>query len=154
IALKQNPAILRAQKDLEINHGVVLETRAIAIPRVQFKGSYDAISKSDLNSFNFSLGGTNITFGDAHLWNTQVRIVQSLYEGGRIASSIRTARLLGEQAVLTFQTSVADAILAVQVAYYDVLVNLQQIAVQEASVQLLTRELTETTRRFNAGTVP
>ena len=154
IALKQNPTLLRAQKDLETTHGVVLETRAIAIPKVQFTGSYSAIANSDLDAFNFGFAGTNITFGNAHTWNTRLRIVQSLYEGGRIASSLRTARLLGEQAVLNFQTSVSDTILAVQTAYYAVLVNLQQIAVQEASVQLLTRELTETTRRFNAGTVP
>ncbi len=154
IALKQNPAILRAQKDLETSHGVVLETRAIAIPRVQFTGSYSAVANSDLDAFSFGFAGTNISFGNAQTWNTRIRIVQSLYQGGRIASSIRTARLLGEQAVLNFQTTVTDTILTVQTAYYDVLVNLQQIAVQEASVQLLTRELTETTRRFNAGTVP
>jgi len=154
IALKQNPTILRSQKDLETTHGVVLETRAIAIPKVQFTGSYGAIANGDLDAFNFGFAGTNVTFGNAQTWTTRIRIVQSLYEGGRIASSIRTARLLGEQAVLNFQTSVADTILTVQVAYYDVLAKLQQIAVEEASVQLLTRELTDTTRRFNAGTVP
>jgi outer membrane protein len=42
----------------------------------------------------------------------------------------------------------------VQVAYYDVLLAVQQITVQEASVELLTRELADTTRRYNAGTVP
>jgi outer membrane protein TolC len=154
IALKQNPTILRGQKDLETTAGVVLETRAIAIPKVQFTGSYSALANSDLDAFNFGFAGTNITFGNAQAWNTRIRVVQSLYEGGKIASSLRTARLLGEHAVLIFQTGVADTILAVQTAYYDVLVTLQQITVQEASVQLLTRELTETTRRFNAGTVP
>ena len=39
IALKQNPTLLRAEKDLETTHGVVLETRAIAIPKVQLTGS-------------------------------------------------------------------------------------------------------------------
>src|SRR5262249_52750093 len=42
----------------------------------------------------------------------------------------------------------------VQLAYYDVLLAEQEITVQEASVDLLTNELTDTTRRFDAGTVP
>ena len=56
--------------------------------------------------------------------------------------------------MLDYQTAVADTLLGVQVAYFDVLDALQQISVQEASVELLTSELTDTTRRYDAGTVP
>jgi outer membrane protein len=42
----------------------------------------------------------------------------------------------------------------VRVAYFDVLVAGQQIIVQEASVNLLNRELEDQQRRFDAGTVP
>ena len=35
LALKQNPAILRAQKDLEAARGVVIQTRAVVIPKVR-----------------------------------------------------------------------------------------------------------------------
>src|SRR5258707_7878970 len=34
LALRQNPAILRAQKDLEASQGVVIQTRAVALPRL------------------------------------------------------------------------------------------------------------------------
>ena len=53
-----------------------------------------------------------------------------------------------------YQSAVADALLATRVAYYDVLVAEQQITVNEASVNLLTRELEDQQRRFDAGTVP
>src|SRR5207253_340269 len=56
--------------------------------------------------------------------------------------------------VLNYRTTVANAVLEVQIAYYDVLLAAQQITVQEASVELLTNELADTTRRFDAGTVP
>jgi outer membrane protein TolC len=69
-------------------------------------------------------------------------------------SAWRAARLLQQQSLLNYQTTLADTVLAVQLAYYDVLLAAEQITVQEASVELLTRELADTTRRFEAGTVP
>jgi outer membrane protein TolC len=42
----------------------------------------------------------------------------------------------------------------VRIAYDDVLVAAQQIAVNEASVELLTRELEDVEKRFKAGAVP
>ncbi len=94
------------------------------------------------------------TFGNDQTWSSQIKLVQSLYEGGRLMSSLRAARLTKEQSMLNYQTAVADAVRDVQVAYYDVLLAEQQIKVEEASVELLERELSDTTRRFNAGTVP
>src|SRR4029077_3380104 len=57
-------------------------------------------------------------------------------------------------ALLNYQTVLADTLLAVRIAYDDVLVAAQQISVHEASVQLLTHELDDVRRRFDAGTVP
>src|SRR5207247_10459816 len=94
------------------------------------------------------------TVGTDQSWATQIRLVQSLYEGGRMASSLRAGRLTQEQSVLNYQTVVANTVLDVQVAYDDVLLAEQQIKVQEASVELLGRELSDATRRYDAGTVP
>ena len=69
-------------------------------------------------------------------------------------SGIRASQLTKDQAFLTYQAIVADTVLIVQLAYYDVLLGRQQIVVQEASVELLTSVLADTSRRFNAGTVP
>jgi outer membrane protein TolC len=149
-ALTLNPNIRRAQKDLEASQGVVIQTRAIAVPKVRVTGSYDAKQSSDVDVI--STNGFNL--GSDQNWDAQIRVVQSLYEGGRIASSLRVAKLTKEQALLNYQTSVADTVVDVQVAYFDVLVAEQQIIVQEASVELLSRELADTNRRFDAGTVP
>jgi outer membrane protein len=150
LALTQNPNIRRAQKDLEASQGVVIQTRAIAVPKVRITGSYDAKDEGDVDR----IVSTNFTFGSDQTWQTQIRVIQSLYEGGKIASSLRVAKLTKEQAVLNYQTAVADTALNVQIGYFDVLLAEQQITVQEASVELLNRELADTTRRFDAGTVP
>jgi outer membrane protein TolC len=150
LALARNPNILRAQKDLEVAQGVVIQTRAIAIPKVNASGNFSAAKPTDVDT----LTAPGITFGTDQNWATQLKLVQSLYEGGRILSAFRVARLTKERSLLDYQTAVANTVVEVQVAYYDVLLAVQQITVQEASVELLTRELTDTTRRYDAGTVP
>ena len=71
-----------------------------------------------------------------------------------MGSALRAGQLTADRALLNYQSSEADTILAVQIAYLDVLLGEQQIKVQEASIELLKNELTDTRRRFEAGTVP
>jgi len=151
-ALVQSPSILRAQKDLQATQGVVIQTRAVALPAVNIGSSYSASQRSDVDiieapSFGFVLG-------TPQNWSSQIKVQQSFYEGGRLLSSLRVARLSKEQSLLNYQTTVSDTVLSIQLGYFDVLLNMQQILVQEASVELLTRELADTTRRYDAGTVP
>jgi len=132
---------------------VQIQTRAIAIPKVSATGSYTAVQPSSVDNPPLSTV-IPFTFGTDQNWRSQVRIVQSLYEGGRILSSLRAAKLIRERSLLDYQVEVADTVLEVQIAYYAVLLAEKQIRVQEASIELLQRELTDTTRRFEAGTVP
>ncbi|MCX6927400.1 MAG: TolC family protein, partial [Verrucomicrobia bacterium] len=50
LALQRNPNILRAQKDLQVAQGVVIQTRAIAIPKVGISGNYSAAEPSDVDT--------------------------------------------------------------------------------------------------------
>jgi outer membrane protein TolC len=146
---------------LEVAQGVIIQTRAIAVPKVNLGGNFSAAQSSDVDSVNnppvVLLGQTvapAFVFGNDQNWGTQVKLVQSLYEGGRIMSALRVAKLTKERSMLDYQTAVANTVVDVQVAYFGVLLAVQQITVQEASVGLLTSELADTTRRYNAGTVP
>lgn len=151
LGLRQNPNIVRAEKDLAATQGIVIQTRSIAMPKVRLTGNFTAVQLSDVDRPpNFP----GFSFGSDKSWVSQVRLVQSIYEGGRIVSAVRAARLTQEQSVLNYQTTVANSILDIQVAYDDALLAQQQIVVQEASVELLSRELSDTSRRFEAGTVP
>src|SRR5438270_8471599 len=133
LAMRQSPAILRAQKDLEASKGIAIQTRAIALPTLGVGGSYARVQRTDVDVFE----APGFTFGTPQNWSTQVKLIQSLYQGGRMLSSFRAARLTRQQSVLSYQTAVADTVLAVQLSYYDVLLAAQQITVQEASVALL-----------------
>jgi outer membrane protein TolC len=152
LALRRNANILRARKDVEAAEGVMIQTRAIAVPKVRLTAHYSAVEESDVEVP--PPPATNFTFGTDQSWAGQVRLIQSLYEGGRINSAFRVGRLTREQSVLNYQTAVANTVFEVQTAFFDVLLNAEQIGVQEASIELLERELADTTRRFDAGTVP
>jgi outer membrane protein TolC len=150
-ALQQNAAILKGKNDLEATYGIVVQTRAVALPQVQATGKYTdseitTLQAPPIPGFSYPLPNQN--------WNAGVQIVQSIYDGGKLTAAVRAARLTKEQAIAQNNTVIADALLSVRVAYYDVLLAAQQITVHEASVNLLQREMEDQQRRFDAGTVP
>jgi outer membrane protein TolC len=145
--LVQNAAILKAKNDLEAAHGVVVQTRAVALPQLQATGQYKATDPNAVeeNKF-FSQPQQN--------WNAGIQIVQNIYMGGKLIAAIRAADATKQQAVAIYQTAVADTLLQARLAYYDVLLAAQQITVREASVKLLQKELEDQQHRYDAGTVP
>jgi outer membrane protein TolC len=149
-ALQQNAAILKGKNELEASYGIVVQTRAVALPRVTASGQYKRTDRNAVESFPFP----GIPQLPDQNWNAGVQIVQSIYDGGKLTAAVRAARLTKEQALAQYQTIIADALLATRVAYYDVLLAAQQITVHEASVNLLQKEMEDQQRRYNAGTVP
>jgi TolC family type I secretion outer membrane protein len=145
-ALAQNATILKAQNDLEASHGLVIQTRAVALPQVTASGKYGD-EEITLNA--------GAPFASPHQnWNAGIQIVQAIYEGGKLRAAIQAADATKQQAVAQFDTVVADTLLAVRLAYYDTLLAAQQITVHEASVVLLQKEFEDQQHRFDAGTVP
>src|SRR5208282_2629960 len=151
LALQQNATILKAKDDLEASHGVVVQTRAVALPQMQATGQYKDTDPHAVES----ISGPGFSLTQPHQnWNAGAQIVQSIYEGGKMVAALKAASATKQQALAQYQTTVADTLLAVRVAYYDVLLAAQQITVHEASVNLLQKELEDQQRRYNAGTVP
>jgi len=149
LTLQQNSGLVKARADLEASRGLVIQTRAVALPNVTATGRYTREDQGLIQKFP----GVSATFPDES-WSTGIQLVQTIYQGGRTLAAFRAARLQKEQSMLQYQTAVADALLATRVAYYDVLVAEQQITVNGASVNLLTQELQDQQRRYEAGTVP
>ncbi len=158
IALRQNSQILKSKADLEASYGVAIQTRAILIPKVVAGGNYGAqdpgsVEKVHIPAIPPFFAGADLPSSYQH-WAADLRVTQSIYEGGRMSSSRRTSRLTKEQAILQHQAILADSLLAVYIAYEDALLASQLIAVQEASIKLLSGELDDAKSRFNAGSVP
>ena len=150
LALSQNATILKAKSDLQANYGVVIQTRAIALPQVVASGQYKNTERSAIESFPVP----GISALPDQNWNAGIQVVQSIYQGGKLIAAIRAAQLIKQQSLLQYQTVVDDTLLNTRLAYYDVLLAAQQIVVHESSVKLLAQELEDQQRRYNAGTVP
>lgn len=149
IALRQSAAILEAKNDLEASYGLVVQTRAVALPQLVASGKYTRTDDNLLQEFP----GAHYPQPDQN-WNTGIQITQSIYEGGKMVAALRAANATKQQALAQYETAVDDTLLNVRVAYYDVLLASQQITVHEASVNLLQKELEDQQHRYNAGTVP
>ncbi len=148
-ALTQNATILKAKNDLEAAHGLVVQTRAVALPQVTAGGKYQDNEITLVQSF--PAPGVQTPHQS---WNAGVQISQTIYSGGKLIAALRAAGATQRQALAIYETSVADALLNVRLAYYDVLLAAQQITVREASVKLLQKELEDQQHRYDAGTVP
>jgi outer membrane protein TolC len=149
LALQQNGSILRGKSDLQAQYGIVVQTRAVALPKLAANGNYQHTTEVE----TFSFGGFNpITINDT--WAANIELTQTIYQGGQLTSALRSAKYTREQALLNYQTTIADALLQVRIAYFDVLSAAEQITVEEASVNLLTQQLDDQTKRNQAGTVP
>lgn len=159
IALQQNAAVLQSRQDLEAAHGLSIQTRAVVIPKVQASGDYSraedrAVERLELPPNPIFPAGAPVINPGNQRWSAGVRLVQTLFEGGRLASSLRSARWVRDLALARHRAVLADVVTEVRVAYYHVLLAEQEIRVAEAAVELLQKELEDNQRRFNAGTVP
>jgi outer membrane protein TolC len=151
LALQQNATILKATNDLESSYGIVVQTRAVALPQLSANGQYKYTQRAAIESFPVAIPGF---FQQNQNWNAGFQLIQTIYNGGRLRSAILAARLTRDQALAQYQTTVQDTLLDVRTAYYDALLAREQITVHEASVKLLQNELDDQQRRYKAGTVP
>ena len=151
LALSQNAAILKAKNDLDASYGIVVQTRAIALPQLTASGQYKYTQPSAIESFPIAVPGF---FEQNQLWNAGFQLVQNIYDGGRLVAAIKAARLTKQQALAQYQTTIQDTLLSTRTAYYDALLAEEQISVHEASVKLLQNEVDDQQRRYKAGTVP
>ena len=153
IAIAQNGTILQAEKEVQAVAGVSIQTKAILFPHLNQTAIY-SVAQDGLIETNRSETVTSLDQKvNNQAWNADIQLVQSVYEGGRMLSSLRTSRLLREQSVLAFQSTVADTLLSVSTAYDDVLSTAKQIEVREASVKLLKEYLNVATTKNKAGAV-
>jgi outer membrane protein TolC len=154
LALKQNPSILKAQQEIRRTQGVIVETRAPAIPQITASGSGQMVAKSTIDAFPFS-GGSNTVFRNQEQpWSAQVQISQLLYQGGRVSAALRAAKLSDQIAALGFQKAVANTILDVRKAFYQILLNKALAEVREQSVTLLEQQLLDAQSRYDVGAIP
>ncbi len=170
-AIAHNGTIRQAQKDVETAAGIAIQTKAIIYPHL-IQTADHAVSQDSLVEANqdreippftitlpapigdVTVGGVTLPKFNNQIWAADIRVVQSIYEGGRMLSAVRSSRLIREQSVLAYESIVADTLLSVSNAYDDALRGAMQVDVRAASVRFLGAYLNQTTDKYNAGSLP
>lgn len=142
-AIENNFAIRQARERIRQQEGVLVEIRARQLPNVASTAAYQLNEKSISQSVPAS----------DQAWSVSLVASQALFAGGGIHSSVKSARLTREAALLDLKSVINDALLSVRTAFYWVLLTREQIKVQESNLELLQQQLKTTNDRFEAGTV-
>ncbi|MEO7414522.1 MAG: TolC family protein [Opitutaceae bacterium] len=142
-AIENNFAIRQARERIRQQEGVLVEVRARQLPNVTSLAAYQLNEKSISQSLPAS----------DQAWALSITASQALFAGRGIQSSVRSARLAREAALLDLKSVINDALLGVRTSFYNVLLSREQIKVQESNLELLQQQLKTTNDRFEAGTV-
>lgn len=169
LAIEHNSTILQARKEVEAATGVSIQTKAILYPKAAFVAAYSVRQDSTIEANqnvktepveitlpglgDLSFGGEDAAKVNNQAWGMEIQLTQSLYEGGRLISAGKTARLINEQAALIFEGVVADTLLGVSTAYDDVISAAKQVEVRAASVTFLDAYLAQTKVKAGAGAI-
>jgi outer membrane protein TolC len=141
LALRQNPDVVRALREIERARGRVLEVRAQSLPHLSLNGSYDEVDPklpAFLNKF----------------WNISLEVKQVLYSGGKISAAIEAERLSKDALYYKLRDTIDRVVSQVRQQFSTVLATRGLIGVAEESVELAAQQLRDATNRFDAGTVP
>lgn len=142
-AIDNNFTIRQARERIRQQEGVVIEITAREIPNVAATAYYEHLDKKLSSSFPPS----------DKSWAINLTATQTLFAGGGVRSAVKSADLTREAALLDLKAVINEALLAVRISFFDVLLNREKIKVQEQNVALLREQLKNVTDRFNAGTV-
>lgn len=146
-ALDNNFAIRQAKERIKQQQGVVIEVTSRAIPNAGVNSNYSDVQKRLVSSPFSTLTPSTQN------WAIALGVSQNLFAGGGIKSSIKSARLTRDAAVLDLQSTINDALLQVRTAFFNVLLAREKIKVQESNLELLQSQLKTATDRYRAGTV-
>jgi outer membrane protein TolC len=179
-ALQQNPDILRAIQEIERSKGVIIQVRAQALPQINAQATLDWTDPKLNNQSNgFTSAGATptpvpvVAAPASQVTNTEqsaaakapsinttdtsysIRVIgQQLIFNYSTFRSIRGTFFQRDSAYFSFRNVLDQVIALVKTQFYQVVVNLALIGVQEEQVQLLESQLKDQQNRFEAGTVP
>lgn len=148
IALSNNSVIKTSQYALEAAVGQSITNQAIIIPKVVGSMGVDRVQ----DQYVENLSGSADMPTDS--WSSSIVIKQQFFQGGRIAASLKVARHIKEEALYSHHAAITDTLTEVRIKFFDVLLAIEDIKVNEASVKLLENELQDCQRRLKAGVIP
>lgn len=148
LALRQNPDVLRAVREIERVHGQIVEVRAQALPHLGVVGSF---TNTDPRLTGVGVAGT-VTQNNA--WSIALEAKQTIYAGGQVRAAIEVAKLTQGASYFSLRDVLDRTVSDVRKQFAQILVTTALIDVAQESVELASKQLEDTQNRFTAGVVP
>ena len=148
-ALTQNATILKAQNDLEASHGLVVQTRAVALPQVTASGKYEDEELTLMQNFPGALAACRTKTG-----MPAFRLSRPFTRAANCAPPSRPPTPPSSRPSRSFRPPWRTRCSPCGWHITTRCSRRQQITVHEASVNLLQKELEDQQHRLDAGTVP
>ncbi len=145
-ALDHNFAIRQSRQRIEEQEGVLISTRAAALPNVALNSQYQQTDKTLQESF-----GAGAPTPNDQSWSIILQATQPLFAGGKFTAAIHSEKDIREAALYEMQGVMNDALLDVRTKFYTVLLNLEEIKVQEQNLELLEQQFKDAKARYDAG---
>jgi outer membrane protein len=132
----------------------VVVARSAAFPQLDASASYSRTFASAFdNAFSGSLSGLGgaLPFGQKHTYSASVAVSQLLFAGGRVSSSIASAKHARAAAELSLREETAEIALEVRRAYYRALLATELETIAVASIDQAQKFLQQEQQRLGAG---
>lgn len=146
-ALEQGAQVRISQQEKELARERTREVRSYLFPSLSATADYGKVDQDLLDSF-----GEN-QFGTDESWTAEVELRQPLFSGGKSTAALAEQQRLEAAQGAQYQEVVLDTILLVKTRFYEVLLARAEVEVREQSVELLTEELRNERRKYEAGEV-
>jgi outer membrane protein TolC len=159
IAGRQSPAILAAAAEMKRTKGVIWEVWA-SILSANADASYTYFEKPPgstipADSFGAGTPPTDVFLGiPSHdQYNIGVEGSLPIFTGGRVVSGLAVAYLSDDIAYQQYRMAVNDTLYNVRVAFYSVILAREVVKVRTEALDLLTRHLETTRKKYDVGVV-
>lgn len=141
-ALRHNPTLARVREQVLEQEGGLLSAQAARLPRLRAGGQQTRTERELLSTPG----------GSRDAWQMQAELTQTLYAGGAIRAGTLAQRAQVEAAQCAVDAQVAETVLQVRLAFYQVLLDRELVLVREEELSVLEKEQEDIRRRRDAGT--
>jgi len=131
LTLDNNRQILISREEKEKAKGRLKEAQSLKYPHVSANLSYTRPDKVA----EFDVGGVKIETGTLNNYKAEASINQSLYQGGRINASIKSAQIGEELADTQIANTEEEIILLATKSYYDVLLSQEVVSINRKGLE-------------------
>ncbi len=106
--------------------------KATRLPQVAGSVAYQRQLLSEFDGIDF--GGGSLPFGQASTWRIGVSVTQGIWDGGRVKAALALADASAKLSGLAVGTARTQVVLTAALAYFDVALAEQQVAIATAAL--------------------